>query len=126
MKVRTKIAALAVAGATAGMFGIGGLTSGAYACGSAQGANVFPGAPSPVYTSGAPAAGPDQSGYVGVAGSQGGNGGYLQATGNAGSGGVTGNVTASGSGAGQSGGVAVGNDGTTAGTTGQAVDVCQA
>ena len=115
MKLKTKVMAIALAGSTAGLFGVTGLTNAAQACGSAQGANVFPGGSTPVYTSGQPAAGPTQTGYVGVAGSQGGNGGYLQATGTAGSSGVTGNVTGSGSFGGQGGTVAVGNDGNEAG-----------
>ena len=125
LRFRTKLAAVAVAGSTAAMFGITGVTSSAVAaCGSAQGANVVPGPPSPVYTSGAPAAGPTQTGYVGAAGSGGGAGGYVQATGTAGAGGVTGNVTASGTSPAQSGTVAVGNDGNETPVAG-GVGVCQ-
>jgi len=114
VRLRTKVLTLAVAGTTAGLFGVGGLTNAAHGCGSAQGANVFPGPPSPVYSSGPPSASP--SGYVGVGGTSPAGGGYVQATGSAGATGVTGNITASGSAGGQGGTVAVGNDGQEAGT----------
>ena len=127
MRLRTKVLTLAVAGTTAGLFGVGGLTNAAHGCGSAQGANVFPGPPSPVYSSGPPSASP--SGYVGVGGTSPAGGGYVQATGSAGATGVTGNITASGSGGGQSGTVAVGNDGQEAGpvpANPANIGVCQA
>ena len=110
MKKSTKIAGVAAAATTA-LFGLGSFTSAAHACGSAQGANAFPGGDTPVYTSGQPTPSDPQTGYVGVAGSEAGNGGYIQATGTVGSGGVTGNVTASGTTPAESGTVAVGNDG---------------
>ena len=110
MKKSTKIAGVAAAAATA-LFGLGSLTSPANACGSAQGANVFPGPPSPVYTSGAPSPSGTQTGYVGV----GGGPGYIQATGTAGAGGVTGNVTAAGTSPAGGGAASVGNDGAQAG-----------
>jgi len=128
LKKSTKIAGVAAAATTA-LFGLGSLTSPASACGSSQGANVFPEAPSPVYTSGQPSPSCTQTGYVGVAGSQQGSGGYAQATGTAGAGGVTGNVTLSGTSPAGSGSVAVGNDGQESGGSLPAnpanVQVCQ-
>jgi hypothetical protein len=115
LKKSTKIAGIAAAATTA-LFGLGSFNSAANACGSAQGANVFPGAPSPVYTSGAPSPSGTQTGYVGVGGSQAGSGGYAQATGTAGAGGVTGNVTLAGTSPAGGGAIAVGNDGAESGT----------
>jgi hypothetical protein len=118
LKKSTKLAGLAAAATTA-LFGLGSLTSPANACGTAQGANNFPGEPSPVYTSGAPTPGADQSGYVGVAGTApDGSGGYIQGTGSAGAGGVSGDLTASGTVGGQAGTVSVGNAGGTPGVCG--------
>jgi hypothetical protein len=114
LKKTTKIAGLAAAATTA-LFGLGSLNSAANACGTAQGANVFPGPPSPVYTSGAPSPSGTQTGYVGVGGSTPGGSGYAQATGTAGAGGVDGNITLAGTSAAGGGSASVGNDGNQAG-----------
>jgi len=114
LRLRTKLAAVAVSGATTvAFFGVGALTNSAHACGSAQGAPNW--SAGPVYAS-SPPQNTTGAGYIGVAGSGGGFSGYAQAAGAVGPGAggtggvISGNVVLSGSGGGQSGTVGIGND----------------
>lgn len=112
------MAALVVAGSTAGLLAVVGAgASPAFACGSAYADGGTPGwTQGPLYADSQPSVPPSGNpGYVGVGSST----GYAQASGTAGTGGVVGNVMLGGSVAGQSGAVGVGND--TNGSGGTAV-----
>jgi|SRR5581483_537827 len=112
MKIRTKVAALVMAGSTAGLLGVAATagSGAASACGSSDpattGTAVAPGAP--VYQT---------SSGIGVSGSAGPESGYVVANGTQGPP-PSGDITASGTGP-QSGTAAVGNDSAAGGS------VCQ-